>query len=156
MKFDSFDVKILNLLQQNNQITSAELAERVNLSSASCLRRVRRLREEKVITSDVSIVSPEAAGRGLTMIVMVSLERERSELLDNFKRSILARPEVTQCYYVTGEADFIIVLHASDIGDYERFTKKFFFDNPNVRRFSTMVVMDRIKFSTAIPIDLAE
>ena len=152
MKLDAFDAQILNVLQKDNQITSAEMAARVNLSPASCLRRMRRLREEGTIVADVSIVAPEAVGRNLTMIVLVSVERERPELLDEFKRSMQRTPEVMQCYYVTGDADFVLLVTAADMADYESFTQRFFFENPNIRRFSTMVVMNRVKFATMIPI----
>ncbi|MDP0930311.1 Lrp/AsnC family transcriptional regulator [Paracoccus onubensis] len=150
---DSFDAKLLNILQANNLITSSDLAEQVHLSSASCLRRVRRLREEGVIASDVSIVSPELAGLAMTMIVLVTLERERTDLMDNFKRSVLNAPEVFQCYYVTGDFDFVLIVTVRNLSDYEDFTNRFFFDNPNVRRFSTMVVMNRTKFSTSVPVE---
>lgn len=152
MKLDAFDAQILNVLQKDNQITSAEMATQVNLSPASCLRRMRRLREEGTIVADVSIVAPEAVGRNLTMIVLVSVERERPELLDEFKRSMQRTPEVMQCYYVTGDADFVLLVTAADMADYESFTQRFFFENPNIRRFSTMVVMNRVKFATMIPI----
>ena len=152
MKLDALDAQILNVLQKDNQITSAERAARVNLSPASCLRRMRRLREEGTIAADVSIVAPEAVGRNLTMIVLVSVERERPELLDEFKRSMQRTPEVMQCYYVTGDADFVLLVTAADMADYESFTQRFFFENPNIRRFSTMVVMNRVKFATMIPI----
>ena len=69
-----------------------------------------------------------------------------------FKRSMTATPEVMQCYYVTGEVDFILILTAPDMQHYERFTQQFFFDNPNIRRFHTMVVMDRVKHGLSVPI----
>jgi Lrp/AsnC family leucine-responsive transcriptional regulator len=152
MKLDAFDAQILNILQENNQITSAELASRIHLSQASCTRRIRRLRELGAIEADVAIVSPAAAGKSLTMIVQVSVERERPDLLDAFNKSIRRTPEITQCYYVTGEVDFVLVVSAADLAEYEAFTKRFFLENPNVRRFSTMVVMNRVKFSTMVPV----
>lgn len=156
MKIDAFDAQILNILQQNNLITSAELASRVNLSPASCTRRVRRLRDAGVIAADVSIVAPNVVGRNLTMIVQVSVERERPDLLDEFKKSVQRSPEISQCFYVTGDVDFVLVVNAADLVEYEAFTKRFFLENPNVRRFSTMVVMNRVKFSTMIPIKASE
>lgn len=156
MKLDAFDAQILNLLQENNQLTSNEMASRVNLSPASCLRRVRRLRDEGAIIADVSIVAPEAAGQNVTLIVMVSVERESLDLLDQFKRSVQRTPEVMQCYYVTGDFDFVLVITAADLTAYEAFTRRFFLENPNIRRFSTMVVMNRVKFTTTIPVDANE
>lgn len=146
MKIDEFDAKILNILQENNQITSQTLARRVNLSPASCLRRVKRLREEGVIAADVSIVALEALGRRLTMVVLITVEREQPQLLDEFRRSMMQIPEVTQCYYVTGDADFVLVVNVVDMQEYEAFTNRFLFENRNIRRFQTMVVMNKVKF----------
>lgn len=152
MKIDAFDARILNILQENNQLTSAELAGLVNLSPASCTRRVRKLRDSGVIAADVSIVSQNVTGQNLTMIVQVSVERERPDLLDEFKKSVQRSPEISQCFYVTGDVDFVLIVNIADLVEYEAFTKRFFLENPNVKRFSTMVVMNRVKFSTMIPI----
>jgi len=152
MKIDAFDAKILSILQENNQIPSHELAQRVNLSPASCLRRVKRLRTEGVIAADVSIVSPEAVGKRMSMIVMVTVEREQPQLLDEFRRSMMQIPEVTQCYYVTGDADFVLIVNVVDMQEYEAFTNRFLFENRNVRRFQTMVVMNKVKFTYQTPV----
>lgn len=150
---DAFDLKLLRLVQANNRLTAEDLSGQVGLSPSACQRRLKRLRKEKVIEADISVISPEAVGRHLTMIVEVTLERERPDIMDEFKRSMRATPEVMQCYYVTGEVDFILVLTARDMRHYEQFTKKFFFDNPNIRRFHTMVVMDRVKLGMQVPIE---
>lgn len=155
MKIDAFDAKILSILQENNQIPSHELAQRVNLSPASCLRRVKRLRTEGIITADVSIVAPEAVGKRMSMIVMVTVEREQPQLLDEFRRSMMQIPEVTQCYYVTGDADFVLIVNVVDMKEYEAFTNRFLFENRNVRRFQTMVVMSKVKFTYQTPVELA-
>lgn len=150
---DGFDVKLLRLVQRNNRLTAEELSEKVGLSASACHRRLKRLRDKGVIEADIAVVSPEAVGRQLTMIVEVTLERERPDIMDEFKRSMLAKPEVMQCYYVTGDTDFFLILTARDMRHYEQFTKQFFFDNPNIRRFHTSVVMDRVKFGLYVPIE---
>ncbi len=155
MKIDAFDAKILAILQENNQIPSHELARRVNLSAASCLRRVKRLRAEGVIAADVSIIAPEAVGKRMSMIVLVTVEREQPQLLDEFRRSMMQIPEVMQCYYVTGDADFVLIVNVVDMQEYEAFTNRFLFENRNVRRFQTMVVMNRVKFTQRIPVAAA-
>ncbi|MGY4395497.1 Lrp/AsnC family leucine-responsive transcriptional regulator [Sphingomonas sp. UYAg733] len=142
---DAFDVRILDLLQENNQRTSEELATLVHLSPASCLRRVKKLREKRVIVGDVSIVAPERLGNQMTMIVLVSLESEQHHLIDALKTSMKRTPNVLQCYYVTGAADFVIVVSVKDMAEYEQFTRDFFFENRNVRRFETLVVMNAVK-----------
>ena len=150
---DSFDARLLRAVQVNNRLTAEELASVAGLSPSACLRRLKRLREAGIIEADVSVIAPEAVGRGLTMVVEVTLERERPEIIEEFKRLMRATPEVSQCYYVTGEVDFVLVITARDMRRYEEFTKQFFFANINVRRFHTMVVMDRVKVGFSLPIN---
>lgn len=150
---DDFDFRLLRLVQRNNRLTNDELGEAVGLSPSACQRRLAKMREHGVIEEDIAVVSPAAVGRQLTMIVDVTLERERPDMMDQFKRAMLATPEVMQCYYVTGDTDFILILTARDMRHYEEFTKQFFFANPNIRRFQTRVVMDRVKAGLFVPID---
>ncbi|WP_075214033.1 Lrp/AsnC family transcriptional regulator [Mongoliimonas terrestris] len=154
MSLDAFDAKLLRAVQTDNRISAEALAERVGLSPSACLRRLKRLRDTGVIESEVSTVSPDAVGRPLTMIVEITLERERPELMDEFKRQMKSTPEVMMCFYVTGDTDFIVIVTAKSMREYEAFTRRFFFENPNVRRFHTFVVMDRVKVGLAVPIDL--
>lgn len=146
MKLDKFDVKILAALQENNQRTSDQLAELVHLSPATCLRRVKALRDAKIISADVSIVSPDALGRQMTMVVLVSLESDQRHLMESFKASMNAAPQVLQCYYVTGPVDMVMVISVRDMQDFECFTREIFAENRNVKRFETMVVINRTKF----------
>lgn len=153
MILDRADVALLDAVQKNNRLTSEELAEIVNLSPTACQRRLKRLRAEGVIEHDVSIISPKAAGRPLSMVVMVSLERERADIVDRFKQSIRSTPEVMTGYYVTGDADFVLIVTAQSMEDYEAFTRRFFYENPDIKGFKTQVVMDRVKVGFAIPLE---
>ena len=150
---DRFDAEILNLVQHNNRLTAEQIGAEVGLSPAAAQKRLKKLRDNGTIAADIAVLSPEAVARGLTMIVEVTLERERAEFLDQFKRSMLAAPEVMQCYYVTGSADFILILTARDMKDYEDFTRRNFFHHSNVSRFHTNVVMERTKVSLAVPVE---
>ena len=150
---DSFDIKLLNLVQTDTRRTAQELAERVNLSPSACLRRLNRLRETGVIEAEIAVVSPAAVGHRLTMVVEVSLERERPDIMSDFKKAMRMTPEVIQCYYVTGEVDFILIVAVKSMSDYETFTNDFLFNNKNIKRFNTLVVMDRVKVSLAVPIE---
>src|SRR5262245_49025060 len=154
MELDEFDIKLLRFVQHNNRLTADGLSCRVWLSPSACQRRLAKLRRSGVIERDIAVVSPMAVGRQLTMVVQVTLGRERPDIMDEFKRSMIATPEVMQCYYVTGDVDFILILTARDMPHYEAFTKQFFFANPDVRRFHTMVVMDRVKTSFSVPIEI--
>lgn len=153
MEFDSFDWKLLSLLQENNQLTAQQMSEQVHLSPVSCLRRIKRMRERNIIQKDISVLNPEMVGRKMTMVVLVALEREHQDMSDQFKQSMLKLPEVMQCYYVTGEFDFVLIITAKDMQDYEKFSTRFFFENKNIRRFNTMVVMNRVKVGMSIPLD---
>ncbi|HEX8194619.1 MAG TPA: Lrp/AsnC family transcriptional regulator [Pyrinomonadaceae bacterium] len=150
---DSFDKKILAIVQQNNQLSTERIAEQVNLSPSAVQRRLKRLRKDGIIEADVAIISPQASGRLLTIIVEVTLEQERliSSVLDEFKKLVLNTPEVMQCYHVTGNADFILIIDAKDMQDYEALTRRLFIDNRSVRRFQTSVVVSRVKSRSTVP-----
>jgi Lrp/AsnC family leucine-responsive transcriptional regulator len=151
---DRMDAALLAAVQRDNRMTSDELAKVVGLSSTACQRRLKRLRSERVIEGDVSIVSPKAVGRPVTMLVLVSLERERADIIDRFKAEIRSTAEVMIGFYVTGEADFVLVITAKDMEDYEQFTRRFFYKNQDIKGFKTMVVMDRVKAGFTLPIEV--
>jgi Lrp/AsnC family leucine-responsive transcriptional regulator len=151
---DGFDRRLLEALQRNNRQTGEELAEVVGLSPAACLRRAQRLRDMGFIAHDVSLISPEAVGRGLTVIVMVTQQRDPSGRIDVPQRFIdrmLQAPEVTQCYSVTGPADYVVIVHIASMEDYQDFVRRHFHDT-HIKRFETFVSMGRLKFETAMPV----
>jgi len=152
MKTDQFDKHILRLLQQNNRLTADELADTVGLSPSAVQRRLKRLRDEKIIEADVSIVSPRVAGIEITCIVDVILERGNSRVIDKFKAAMQQRSEVMQCYYVTGTYDFILIVNTQSMQQYEEFTKTWLMDNAEVKHFYTHVVMDKVKVGYSIAI----
>lgn len=153
MRYDRTDARILEIVQKNNRLTSEVIGEMAGLSATACQRRLKRLRSEGIIEADTSIVSPKAVGRVIQMLVLVSLERERSDIIDKFKKAIKSSVEVVNGYYVTGEADFVLYITARSMEDYEQFTRRFFYENPNIKGFKTMVIVDRVKVGFAIPIE---
>ncbi|QRM32186.1 Lrp/AsnC family transcriptional regulator [Microvirga sp. VF16] len=153
---DRIDAAILEIIQRNNRVTSEELGGLVNLSPTACQRRLKRLRTEGVIEADVAIVSPKKVGRSVTMIVLVSLERERADIVDRFKSAIRSTREVMIGFYVTGDADFLLIVTAKSLEDYEQFTRRFFYENHDIKGFKTMVVMDRVKVGFEFPIDVED
>ncbi|ONG51775.1 AsnC family transcriptional regulator [Pseudoroseomonas deserti] len=144
VELDSFDQALLTEVQRDNQAPARLLAERVGLSDSAVLRRLRRLRQAGVILADVAVVHPAVLGRPLTLHVLVSLEREGSALLDAFTRKLRGREEVRQAWYVTGEADFVLLLNLASMEAYEAFTREVFLDDPNVRGFRTIVAMREV------------
>ncbi|HEJ1327433.1 Lrp/AsnC family transcriptional regulator [Pseudomonas aeruginosa] len=151
MQLDAFDRKILTLLQENNRISQRDLAEEVNLSPSAVNRRIAALEGAGVIHQNVSVVDPTAVGRPITIIVEVKLENERLDLLDEIKARFVARPEVQQVYYVTGDFDFLLVMNVKDMGEYEQLTRELFFYG-NIKQFKTYVAMQNIKRTFAVPI----
>ena len=147
---DDLDRRILAALQEDNRLSFAELAERVTSSAASCMRRVRRLREEGVIVADIAVVDPQAVGKSLTVVVNIELESERLDLINAFKREMRGAPEVTQCYMVTGDADFVVVVMVQDVAAFETFTKERLYANSNIRKFRSMIMLDRVKFEPRV------
>ena len=91
-------------------------------------------------------------GQSITIFVQVEMESERTDLYESAKRSFSNAPEVQQCYYITGEADFILVVTVNSMSDYEALTRQLFFENNNVKRFRTFVAMDRVKVGMSVPI----
>jgi DNA-binding Lrp family transcriptional regulator len=144
---DMFDLKLLDLVQRNNQLPIRALAEQVSLSLPAVAKRLQRLRKAGVIASDISILSPELTGVSTTIIVNVSVENEAVEQLDEIRDRFLRCPQVQQCYYVTGDIDFILIMAVRDMKEYEKLTRELFFEGGNVRRFRTFVTMDRVKVS---------
>lgn len=152
-RMDTFDAKILNILQHSARITAEAMSHQVGLSPDACRKRMARLRGSGIIKAEIAVLDPTSVGRGLILIVEVTLQNERKADLDRFKTAIQAAPEVMQCYYVTGNADFILILSARDMADFEAFTRRHFFAEDNVLRFRTSAVMDSVKTSLAVPVD---
>ena len=152
-KIDAFDLKILQLIQENNRITSEVLAKEVGLSSSACQRRINSMRKAKIIKKDVSVIDQNIIGRQITIVVQVLSDKEGVEYSEEFKKLMIKAPEVMQCYYVTGDYDYVLIATFKDMGEYEIFTKKYFLENSNIKRFSSMVVMNRVKENLSIPLN---
>ena len=120
MELDDFDRRLLDAVQEDSRRTGEVLAALVGLSPAACLRRLQRLRAAGVIEREVAILDPRIAGTRLSLIVNVTLERERPDLADGFARAMRQAPEVSQCYYVTGAVDFVLLVMVADMDDLPR------------------------------------
>lgn len=142
-ELDQFDRALLDEMQRDNQTPARVLAERVGLSQSAVLRRLRRLRAEKIITADVSIVNPAVLGVPVTIHVLVSLVRG-SQLADEFARKLGGRPEIRQASYVTGGADFVLHLQMESMEAYAVFAREVFHEDPNVASFYTYVAMREV------------
>lgn len=153
---DRIDAKILTIVQQNNRLTVDQLGDEVGLSPSACQRRLMRLRKDRVIRADVAIVDPARVGMKLTMIIDVTLEKENLELINSFKEAMRAHPQVMQCYYVTGEKDFVLIVCMRDMEAFESFLNEYCIGNPAISRFSSSVVVDPVKVGLSVEVASGE
>ena len=150
---DALDRKILAQLQRDASLTNAQLSEKVALSPSSCLRRVKRLKADGMIDTVVALCNPAALGRGLTAIVEVYLVHDAIAKCREFMANVMREDAVGQAYTVTGEVDIVLVMTLKDMDEYVALCERLLDANENVRKFRTLIAMDRYKFETAIPVD---
>ncbi len=149
---DSIDRRLLSALQRDANISVQSLAEIGAISTASVQRRLKALREAKVIKKEVAILDPKKLDLGITAIVAIELERDRVDQIDAFKRKAREDPQVLHFYCVAGDADFIMIVMAQDIEAYEAFTHRFLLADKNVRKYRTSIVVSTEKTTMELPI----
>lgn len=147
---DKMDRKILNILQRDNQITNLALAEQIGISAPPCFRRVKRLRDEGFIVNDVSLVDPFKVGRPLIVFANITLEKQREDLLAHFERKMSDEPEVMQCYFVSGDTDYLLIIHVADMNHYNDFARRVFANEPNIKKFRSSFCLNRTKYNTHV------
>jgi len=149
---DALDLRLLELIQIDSRMSQSELGERVHLSTAAVNRRLKRMRDDGMIRRYGAVLAPATLGHPLSIVAEVEVESERIDLLDAMKQSFRACPQVQQCYYVTGEWDFILILVVQDMAQYTALSRQLFFQSNNVKRFRTLVTMDPVKVSLDVPV----
>ncbi|MEZ5663401.1 MAG: Lrp/AsnC family transcriptional regulator [Burkholderiaceae bacterium] len=153
---DDADRRLLDLLQTDASRSNQALAEAAHLSPATCLRRVRRLRQQGLIEREVAILDPDRLariqGHGLTAIVELTLERQGAEHLDALEDRLLAEPAVQQCYRVSPGPDFVLVVHTPDMPGYLALSRGLFTADANVRNVKAYFCTSRTKFDPRLPV----
>ena len=152
-QLDKHDHHLLRLLQNDSRLSQSDLGDQVHLSAAAVNRRLKRMLDDGVIAKYGTVLNRAALGHPLTVITEVETHSEQIELLDAMRATFSACPQVQQCYYVTGEWDFILIFVVHDMAQYTALTRQLFFENNNVKRFRTLVSMDIVKASMNVPID---
>lgn len=150
---DAIDRRILAALQENARISNADLARTVGLSASPCLRRVRELEEAGVIRGHVALLEPAAVGLPISVFVQVTLERQVESALEVFESTIARRPEVMECYLMTGDADYLLRVVVADVAAYERFLKDHLTRVPGVASIKSSFALNQVKYRTALPLD---
>lgn len=149
---DDFDLAILDILQRDNTVPQRMIGEQVNLSAPAVQRRIKRMQASGIIQANIAVVDPATVGLPITIVVEVHIANERYDLIAAIKRSFMEAPEVQQCYEVTGEADFVLIVVVASMSAYEALTRRLFYDNPNVTKFKSLVAMDRVKIGLSLPL----
>lgn len=149
---DSFDRKILRILQRDNKTPQRAIAEAVNLSAAAVQRRIAAMEQAGVIAGNAALVDPAALSLTITAIVEVFLRDERTASIDRAKALFRATPQVQQCYYTTGGTSFVLVIVTADMRSYEALTRSLFSDHDWVASFRTLIALDRVKADMAVMI----
>lgn len=149
---DAFDLKILDRLQSDGRVTNQHLSEEIGLSPSPCLRRVRLLEENGVITGYVALVNPSAIGLSVTAFVRVRLDQQDDRHLALFEKAVASFPEVMECYLMTGEADYQLRVLVGSLGEFEDFLRHKLTRIHGVAQVTTSFALRPVVYRTALPV----
>ena len=150
---DETDLEMLKLLQADGRMTNAELAKRVGLSPPSALQRVRNLERAGLIKGYHAILDHERLGLRVTVIAMVSLALHQDRPIEQFRKAIAAIPEITECYHISGEHDFVLKILVRDIRAYEMLIREQISKIRGVQKITSSFVLAVPKHTAQIPLD---
>ena len=152
---DSIDLLLLKQLQRDASLSNQDLAAQVHTSPPTCLRRVKRLHDAGLIERQIAILNPaqvaQVVGHGLTAIVEITLDRQDADALLSFENRVANDDAVQQCYQVSPGPDFVLVVHALHMPDYQALTKRLFTSDANVRNVKAFFSIKRSKFGSELP-----
>ncbi|PHY12479.1 AsnC family transcriptional regulator [Caulobacter sp. B11] len=152
VELDSFDRKILQLLQRRGRASYVEMAEAANLSESACLRRVRALEESGVIGRYAAVIDERAVGLPLSVFVTVTLSSQSEAALTSFEKAIAGVREVAECYLMTGGSDYLLRLVVRDVDDLERVHAQELTRIPGVVRVSSSIAMRTVVKRVELPL----
>lgn len=153
LELDTYDRRILDLLQEDAGLSTAEIAERVGLSQSPCWRRIQRLKEEGVIRRQVTLLDRRKIGLNAQIFAQVKLNAHGRSNLTEFAEAMRGFPEVLECHVLMGAVDFMLRIVTRDIEAYERF----FFEKlsmvPGIQEVNSIVALSEIKSTTCLPVE---
>lgn len=150
---DNLDRNILRTLQTECNISTVELAKRINLSTPATHARLKRLEESGYIDQYAAILNREKAGYDLMCFVHISLAAHTTEQVEKIRKAIRAMPEVLECFHITGEYDYILKVALRNRKDLERFLLDRLTPIPGMARIHTSLVLNEVKSTTALPLE---
>ncbi|MEL7186117.1 MAG: Lrp/AsnC family transcriptional regulator [Pseudomonadota bacterium] len=146
------DKLLLNELQRDASRNQSELAELVGMSRTSCWRRIRDFEEAGLIEKQVTLVNPRKAGFSIQVLLLVAMTEHTDENRESFERHVALLPEVTECFSVSGDRDYVLQVVVRDMDAYNDFLNSQILKHPAVRSASSTFVLRRIKYTTATPL----
>ncbi|MCM1178548.1 MAG: Lrp/AsnC family transcriptional regulator [Bacteroides sp.] len=149
---DRTDIQILRIIQENGRLTTKELASRVNLSNTPVFERLKRLEKEGYIKKYIAVLDAEKLNRGFTVYCSVKLIRLNKEIATNFCSMIKQIPEVSECYNVSGEYDYLLKINAPDMKYYQEFILNVLGGIDSLGSITSMFVMAEIKHNYGLPL----
>lgn len=152
VELDPVDVRILSQLQANSKLTNVELATRVHLSPSPCLARVRTLEERGIIDRYVAVLDPHAVGLHVSVFIQISLEKQTKDALDVFEAAIKERPEVMECYLMSGDSDYLLRVVVPDVQALERLIIDKLTPISVVANIRSSFALKQVKYETALPL----
>lgn len=149
---DRIDRRILAELQADASVSHAELAARVGASTASCWRRVRALEAAGILRNSVRLVDAQAVGRGVNVLCNLRVRSHARDVRASFEDFVRSRPEILECYSMSGEWDYLLRIVAADVADYERFLMRILLEHDSVGGASSHFSLALVKHTTAVPV----
>lgn len=153
IKFDSTDIQILELLQQDGRMTIKELSNRLNLSTTPIFERLKKLERNGVIDHYMAVLNPKLLGKKLTAFAHLSIKDHSKELVEEFVEKVVSFPEVQEFHYVTGASDFMIKVLVTDIEQYNLFILEKLSAVPNIGKVESMFSLQARKKTAVIALE---
>jgi len=150
---DRYDLALLDALQRDGNATNAALGEAVHLSASQISRRLARLSEVGIIAGYAALLDPTAVGLSVTAFAQVILERHGQTQSDAFENAAAAMPEVTECFSVSGDADYFLRLVAPDLQAFSELMMKRVLRLPGVAHIKTNIALQKVKQTHILPLD---
>ncbi len=152
MKLSQSDRRLLDAIQDDATRSQTELADIAGMSRTSVWRRVRDFEESGVITRQVALIDPKTAGFNIQVLLSVAMTEHTDENRQEFERRVALLPEVTECFSVSGDRDYVLHVTARDMESYNTFLNEQILKLPAVRSASSTFVLRRVKYTTRLPI----
>ena len=151
---DPIDRRILSALQDDADISNAELAERVGSSTASVWRRIKAMEASGLLKRSVRLLDQRILGYGVNVLCNVRVRNHARDVRGAFESFVAERPEIIECFSMSGDWDYLLRIVAIDVSDYERFLMDTLLEHPSVGGASSHFALSLTKYTTALPLPL--